>query len=167
MMRALPLIPIVILAASPLLMHPTPGFAAVAAVAGGLCAAGAFARWRPLVTGGASLTLIQYTVALIGARSSPASAIVVGVSLALMLDVSEFAGRFRGAALASPVLRRQARHFVSSALLGALLATALATLPALVRIRGPVALPPVLGTLGALAAALGVAGAVWGRQERG
>jgi hypothetical protein len=165
MMRALPLIPIVTLAGLPVLIHPTSGFAAVAAVAGSLCAAGALARWRPLVTAGGSLTLIQYTVALAGSRSRLVSAIVLGVSLALVLDVSEFSGRFHGAAITAPVLRRQARHWIASASLGALTATALAAVAAFVRISGPPALPPLLAAIGALAAAAGVAGAVWRRRQ--
>jgi hypothetical protein len=167
MMRALALIPIAILAAVPVAIHPTSGFAAVAALAASLCAAGTFARWRPLVTGGAALTLIQYTVALIGARSSVGSAIVLGVSLALVLDVSEFASRFHGAELPPPVLGRQARHWIASASLGALTATALAAGAALVRISGPPALPPLLAAAGALAAAAGLVGAVWRRRQEG
>ncbi len=164
-MRAFSLIPIVALAGLPVLIHPTSGFAAVAGVAGSLCAAGAFARWRPLVTAGGSLTLIQYTVALIGARSSLVSAIVLGVSLTLVLDVSEFVGRFQGTAMSAPVLRRQARHWITSASLGALTAVALAAVATFVRISGPPALPPLLAAVGALAAAAGVAGAVWRRGQ--
>jgi hypothetical protein len=166
MMRALSLIPIVVVAGLPVLIHPTSGFAAVAAAAGSLCAAGTFIRWRPLVTAGGSLTLIQYTVALIGARSSPVSAIVLGVSLALLLDVSEFGGRFHGAALTPPVLRRQARHWITSASLGALTAVVLAAVATFVRISGPPALPPLVAAVGALAAAAGVAGAVWRRRQQ-
>ncbi len=93
------------------------------------------------------------------------SAVVLGVSLALVLDVSEFAGRFHGAMLTPPVLRRQARHWIASALLGALTATVLAGIGALVRISGPPALPPLLAAVGALATAAGVAGAVWRRRQ--
>lgn len=166
MMRALTLIPIVALAGLPVMIHPTSGFAAVAAVAGSVCAAGAFARWRPLVTAGVSLTLIQYTVALVGARSSLVSAIVLGVSLTLVLDVSEFAGRFHGAAMTTPVLRRQARHWIASASLGALTSLALAAVATFVRISGPPALPPLLAALSALATAAGVAGAVWRHRQQ-
>jgi hypothetical protein len=168
MIRALALIPIVALAGLPVLMHPTSGYGAVAATAGGLCAAGAFARWRPLVTAGASLTLIQYTVSLIGTRSSLASAIVLGVALALVLDVSEFTGRFHGAAPSPPVLVHQGRHWIGSAALGALAASALAAGGAFIRIGGPTALPPLLAVFGALVAVLGAAGALRRRSpERG
>ena len=164
-MRALTVFAIVALAGLPVMIHPTSGFAAVAAAAGSLCAAGAFARWRPLVTAGGSLTLIQYTVALVGARSSLVSAIVLGVSLTLVLDVSEFAGRFHGAAMTVPVLRRQARHWIASASLGALTAVVLAAVASFVRISGPPTLPPLLAAVGALAAAAGVAGAVWRQRQ--
>jgi hypothetical protein len=165
MMRAVSLIPIVIVAGVPVLIHPSPGYAAVAAVAAAVCAAGAFLRWRPLVTAGGAIALIQYTVALTGLRASLVSAVVLGVSLALVLDVSEFFGRFHGAELTPPVLRRQARHWIAGALLGAFTAIVLAGVGALVRIGGPPALPPLLAAVGALATAAGVAGAVWRRRQ--
>jgi hypothetical protein len=164
-MRALALIPIAILAAVPALLHPSPAHAGVAAAAAVLAAAGVLARWRPLVTAGGSLTLIQYTIALAGLGASPGSAILVGVSLALVLDVAEFAGRFHGAALMPPVLRRQARHWIRSASLGALAAAALAIAAVPVGFGGPPAMPPLLAAAGALAAVLGVAGAVWRRRQ--
>jgi hypothetical protein len=165
MTRAIALVPIVVLAGLPVLTRPSSGQAAVALGAATLCAAGILARWRPLVTAGGSLTLIQYTVALTGRRASLASAVVLGVSLVLVLDVSEFAGRFHGAAQGVTVLARQARHWIASALLGALAAGALTLIAALVRFGGPPALRPLLAAIGALAALLGVAGAVWRRRQ--
>src|SRR5262249_32745727 len=114
--RALPLIPIVVLAGLPVAIHPTSGFLGGASVGGSLCAAGALVRWRPLITVGATLTMIQYAFALMGARSSLVSAITLGVCLTLVLDVFEFVGRFRGAAVTAPALYRQARHWMASAL---------------------------------------------------
>ncbi len=169
-MRAFSLVPIVILAGLPVLIHPTSGFAAVGAVAGILCAAGALGRLRPLVTAGGSLTLIQYALALAltGGRSSLPSAIVLGVALALVLDVSDFLHRFHGAVLTPPALRCQAKHWIVIALLGALTSGALVAVAALVRISGPPALHTLLAAAGALAAAAGVAGAVLRRRlERG
>jgi hypothetical protein len=164
-MRALGLILIAVLAALPVVMHPTTGFAEVAALAGGLCATGTLARWRPLVTAGGSLTLIQYTVALISLPSRPVSAIVLGVGLALVLDVFEFVSRFHGAAVTPRALRRQTRHWIGSALLGALTGVVLAAVTGFVRVSGPPALYPLLAAVGALAAAGGVAGAVWRRRQ--
>lgn len=165
MMRVLALIPIVILAGVPVAMHPTSGFAGFAAVAGGVCAVGALLRFRPLITAGATLTLIQYAFALTGAPSSPGSAIVLGVTLALVLDVSEFVGRFPRATMTRPVIRRQARHIIVSVSLGAITAAALASIASLVKIGGPPALPPLVATVGALAAAAGVLGAVRRRRR--
>jgi hypothetical protein len=136
-MRALALVPIAVLAGVPVLIRPTSAFAGIAAVAAVLCAAGVFLRWRLLVTAGASLTLILYALTLVGTRSNLASAIVLGVSLALVLDVSEFARRFHGAVVTGPALRRQARHWVTSATLGVLATTALAAVATLVRVSGP------------------------------
>jgi len=163
-MRALPLIPIVVLAGLPVAMRPTAGFLAVAAVAGSLCAAGAFGRWRPLITAGATLTMIQYAFALTGAGSSPVSAAVLGVSLALVLDVSEFVRRFQRATMTAPALSRQVRHWIASVSLGVVAAAALAAVASLVRIGGPPALAPVLAAVGAVMAAVGVGGTVWRRR---
>ena len=57
MMRALTLIPIAVVAGTPVLMRPTPPFAAIGAAAAVLCVAGVFLRWRPLVTAGTSLAV--------------------------------------------------------------------------------------------------------------
>ena len=163
-MRALALVPIVLLAGLPVMMRPSAAFAGISAAAAILCAAGVFMRWRPLVTAGASLTVLLYTLTLVGARSSLASAIVLGVSLVLVLDVSEFVRRFHGAVVTMSALRRQARHWVASATLGVLTTTALAAVAALVRVSGPPALYPVLAAVGALAAIAGIAGAVRSAQ---
>src|SRR5215831_11384116 len=116
MMRALTLIPIVVVAGVPVLMRPSLAFAGIGAVAAVLCMAGVSLRWRPLVTAGASLALMLYALALFGARSSLVSAIVLGVGLALVLDVSEFARRFHGTVVTMPAWSRQARHWGATAL---------------------------------------------------
>lgn len=166
MMRALSLIPIVILVALPALVLPTPGVAAIGALAGLLCAAGALGRLRALVTAGGSLALIQYALALwvADAPSNLLGAAALGVVLALVLDVADFLRRFPGATLTPPALRRQVRHWIASALLGALAATALAAVATLIGLGGPPALSPILAAAGALGAAAGVAGAL--RQRR-
>src|SRR5262249_44273574 len=106
MMHALALAPIVVPARAPVLMRPRAALPGVAGVAALVCAAGVFLRWRPFVTAGASLALILYAVALVGARSHLASAIVLGVSLTLVLDVFEFTRRFHGAVVTGPALMR-------------------------------------------------------------
>jgi hypothetical protein len=164
MMRALALVPIVLLAGLPVMMRPSSAFAGVSAAAAILCAAGVFMRWRPLVTAGASLTVLLYTLTLVGARSSLASAIVLGVSLVLVLDVSEFVRRFHGAVVTMPAFRRQARHWITSTAFGILATTALAAVATLVRVSGPPGVYPVLAAVGALAAIAGIAGAVRSAQ---
>ena len=165
MMRVLSLPPIGILVAMPVLLHPTSGFAAVGAVAGILCGAGALGRVPALVTAGGSLTLVQYTVALRlnGAPSSLLGAVGLSVALVLVLDLSDFLRRFHGATLTPPARRRQARHWVASAGLGALGAAAVGSVAALVRIGAPPGLYPLLAAAGALVAVAGAAGAVWRR----
>jgi hypothetical protein len=160
MMRGVTLIPIAIMAGVPVLMRPSSAFACIGAAAAVLCMAGVFLRWRPLVTAGASLALMLYALALFRARSSLVSAIVLGVSLALVLDVSEFARRFHGAVVTGPAWYRQARHWVATAVLGVVTTAALASVATLVKVSGPPTLFPILAAVGVLAAIAGLAGAV-------
>ena len=166
MMRALPLIPIVVLVALPVLVLPTPGIGLIGALAGLLCAAGALGRVRPLVTLGGSLALIQYALALWVAAAPPdvLGGVVLGVALALVLDSADFLRRFQGATLAAPAVRRQVRHWIVSASLGALAAAALAAVATLVRFGGPPALYPILAAAGALGTTAGVVGAIRRRR---
>ena len=160
MMRAITLIPIAVVAGVPVLMRPSSPFAGIGAAAAVLCMAGVLLRWRPLVTAGASLALMLYALALFGARSSLVSAIVLGVSLTLLVDVSEFARRFHETAVTRPAWSRQALHWGATAILGAVTAAALASIATLIKISGPPALLPILAAVGALAALAGIAGAV-------
>jgi len=167
MIRLLPLIPISALASAPVFLLPTPAFAAVAAVAAVLLAVGALIRLRVLVTAGASVTLVQYAAALAVTDAPPSAggAAAVGVALVLVLDVSDFARRFRDASLAPGAWLAQIRHWAATAALGALASLALAAAPALIRLGGSPALYPFLAAAGALAAAAGIAGAVWQRHR--
>ena len=167
MIRLLPLIPIAALASAPVFLLPAPACAAVAAVAAVLCAVGALIRLRVLVTAGASLALVLYAAALAVTDAPPNAlgAAAVGVALVLVLDVSDFARRFRDTSLTPGAWLAQIRHWAATAALGALGALALAAAPALVRLGGPPALYPFLAAAGALAAAAGIAGAVWHRHR--
>ena len=162
MIRALSLIPIGVLVGIPVAMLPAPSLAAIGGTAGLLCAVGALGRLRPLVTVGASVALIQYTVALwvTGRPSSPAGAILLGVALAFALDVSEFLHRFRRAAVTSAALSRQIRHWILGISLGAATAAALAFASTLIRLGAPPAFYPLLAAAGALGTAAGILGAV-------
>jgi hypothetical protein len=160
MMRALTLIPIAVMAGVPVLMRPSSAVGGIGAAAAVLCLAGVFLRWRPLVTAGASLAVMLYALTLVGARSSLWSAIVLGVSLALVLDVFEFVRRVHGAVVTRPALGRQTRHWVTTAILGVVTTAALASVATLVKVSGPPVLFPILAAVGALAAIAGIAGAV-------
>ena len=160
MMRALTLVPITVMAGVPVLLRPSSAVAGIGAAAALLCMAGVFLRWRPLVTAGASVAVMLYALTLVGTRSSLWSAIVLGVSLALVLDVFEFARRFHGAVVTRPALYRQARHWIATTALGVVTTAALASVATLVKVSGPPALFPVLAAVGALAALAGIAGAV-------
>jgi hypothetical protein len=113
-----------------------------------------------MVTAGAGLGVIQYTLAL-WLRSAPPdflTALALGIVLSLLLDVSDLAARFRGAALDAAVVRGQVRHWIGSAALAA--AAGLALVVAVGRVT--VALPswayPAAAGIGVLVA---FAGAMW------
>ena len=160
MIRALTLVPIAVMAGVPVLLRPNSAVAGIGAAAAMLCLAGVFLHWRPLVTAGASVAVMLYALTLVGARSSLWSAVVLGVSLALVLDVFEFARRFHGAVVTRPALYRQVRHWIATASLGVVTTAALASVATLVTVSGPPALFPILAAVGALAALAGIAGAV-------
>ncbi|HYB41134.1 MAG TPA: hypothetical protein VEL75_05155 [Candidatus Methylomirabilis sp.] len=165
-MLGLSLIPIAVLAGLPALVYPSSGSAAIGAGAGILCAVGVAGRVPSLVTAGASIALIQYALALALAapRARPAGAVVLGVALAVLLELSDFHRRFHGAAPTPRATRLQLRHCLAGASVGALAAAALGVVATAVRVGGSPVLYPLLAAAGALAAAAGVAGALGRRR---
>jgi hypothetical protein len=166
---ALPLIPIAVLVGLPVLVLPVSVIGALGVLAGLACAAGALPRARPLVTVGASLALGQYALALSLAAAPPSflGAAVFGVALVLVLDVTEFVRRFRGATLTPSARWRQVVHWAGSAALGVFVALALATLATALRVGGLAAVSPLLAALAALGAVVGVLGALRRAQGPG
>ncbi len=161
MLRVAAAILVAVLAALPLSVvfaPPVTWLAVAALVVGG---AGVAALSVPVVTAGASLALIAYTLALVIARSpvDPVAGIAFGAALVLLLALVAFAGKVRGATVAASVVASQIRQWlvtiaagVAAALVltagGAVLGGALrgAALPVLV----------VVAALGTLLAAAGV-----------
>ena len=161
MMRLAAAIPIAVLVALPLAVLPSPPVTWLAVstlVVGG---AGLVALSVPLVTAGASLALIAYTLALVIARSAvdPVSAIALGATLVLLLALVHFAARVRGAAIGRAVLATQIRHWLAVVAVGVLAATGLtAAAAALGGALNGASLPVVVVTA-ALGALVTVAGA--------
>lgn len=169
MMLALCLVPVLVAVALPLVALPTPAIATLGALAALLCGVGALGRMRPLVTAGAAVVLMQYALVLVLAGSPPdlVRAAVLGVALALVLDMADVRRRFHACTLSAPARRGLVRHWVVSAGLGALAAFTLAAAATLVRLDGPPALYPILAAGGALGAAAGAVGALRRRNPSG
>jgi len=167
MTPVLALVPIGAFVAVPLLLHRGPAAVTAAAAAGILCAAGVLGRVPALVTAGASLTLVQFTltVMLIGTPSSVLSAIGLGVILTLALDAFEFHRRFDGATVRMSAWRRQARHWLATVVVGVLAASGVASVAELVRIGASPGLYPILAAAGAVVAVAGTSTAVYRRSR--
>ena len=101
----------------PLLTAPSTAILALGAIAGLVCG-GAIVRLSvPLLTVGVSIGLVEYALAVVIAGGSPdfISAIVLGVTLSLLFQLIEFAGRFREVEIDAEVLRGQVRFWVGAA----------------------------------------------------
>lgn len=161
MMRLAAAILMAVLIAFPLSVlsgPPVTWLAVPALVVGG---AGVVALSVPLVTAGASLALIAYTVALVIARAAvdPVAAIAFGATLVLLLALVHFAGHLRGAAVAVSVIASQIGHWLVVVAVGVVVAVVLTAGGAALggAFRGA-ALPVVVvaAALGALLTAAGV-----------
>jgi hypothetical protein len=107
--------PIALMAAVPLWTSMTAPVLAVEALACLLCAAGVLAAAPTVVTAGAALGTIGYAGALwLGNPGSidVVGAAVFGLSVLLVLYMSEFARRFRSADITEDVLRAQAAYWL-------------------------------------------------------
>lgn len=158
-MRTVALAFVALLAGLPVLAMPAPEMAAGSAAVALLGAAGVLLRLRPLVTVGAGLALIEYTLALLvmGPAPRPLSAVGLGVALALALDGAELVHRAGPAAIAPAAMRRQALHWAGTAVVGGAGSLGLAVVAAQVRLVGPPVVLPIVAAAGALGAAAAVA----------
>jgi hypothetical protein len=143
----------------PLLFLPSWPVGAIAFVAGASLAGGMLMLRAPLLTVGVTLGLVEYALALRlpAGPSDPLTAVALGVSILLLLQVVDFSRRFRGAAVESAVIRGQLRYWLTTAVAtgaGALLVYALGT--ALAQALPPAGYP-TLAVVGALAAVIGAA----------
>ena len=160
-LRAFPLVPLAIVAAVPAFALPAPGIAALAAAGALLAGAGAVARVAVLVVVGAGVLLADYALALwlAGGPPDPLGAAVLGVGLLLALETADFHGRFHLAHVPVPVLKRQILRWGAGIAGGLAASTALGAL-ALVGVRLPPGVAPVLAAAGAIGAVAALAAAL-------
>jgi hypothetical protein len=107
--------PILLMAMVPVWTAPTAPVLAIELLACLLCGAGVIIGATTPVTAGAALGIIGYAVALSlqsADRVDVIGATVFGFALLFLLDLSEFARRFRGADIAKEVLRAQTAHWL-------------------------------------------------------
>ena len=113
------LLPMLVMAAVPISTDPSAPVAALEAMAGLVCALGVL--WRPasLVTAGGCIAIIGYALALWSRNDGldVIGAAVFGLALLFLIDLSEFARRFRGAAIANEVMRAQTAYWLGRAAL--------------------------------------------------
>jgi hypothetical protein len=159
MIRHLAAILVLALVGLPFLAAPSWLVGTLGAVAAVLCAAGILVLSIPLLALGASLGLIQYALALWLSAGPPdlLVALGLGVALSLLLQVVEFGGRFRGAALAPGVVREQIRDWVATEAVAATAGIVLTIVAGSVTFDLPPPAYPAVAAVGALGAFLGAA----------
>jgi hypothetical protein len=161
---------VAVLAAFPLSVLSAPPVTWLAVAALGVGGAGVAALSVPVVTAGASLALIAYTLALVMARAAvdPIAAIALGATLVLLLALVHFAGHVHGAAVAVSVVAsriRQSLAIVAVGIAAALVLTAGgAALSGALR-DAPLPVVVAAAALGALLAAAGVIALVTTRER--
>ncbi len=127
MRRYWAVLPVIAIAGVPIWTDPSDAVIAIAGIAASVCMLGLLLRLLGLVTAGGVIGSIGYAVAAV---DSPGGADVVagagfGLALLALLDVSEFARRTHGAAVAAAALRDQIAYWFARA---AITVAAVATL---------------------------------------
>jgi hypothetical protein len=120
-------LPLAVIAAVPVWTAASAPVAAIGAAACMLCALGiCFAKSGP-VTAGCVIAVIAYAAALrtAGTAIDIVGSALFGTALLFLLDLSEFSRRFRGAEIATDVIRAQIAYWLGRA---AVIAGAVATL---------------------------------------
>src|SRR4030095_5398813 len=111
-------VPILVMAMVPVWTAATAPVLMIEVVGCLLCGTGVIVGATTPVTAGATLGIIGYTVALClqsDGRVDVVGATVFGFALLFLLDLSEFARRFRGADVTKKVLRAQAIYWLGRA----------------------------------------------------
>ncbi len=113
------LVPLAVTAAVPIWTAPSAPIVWIEAAAALLCTLGTACAVLGPVTVGCILAAIGYALALwsVDVRVDVVGSAVFGLALLLVLDLSEFARRFRGAEIASDVVRAQLAYWLGRAAL--------------------------------------------------
>jgi hypothetical protein len=148
-----------VLVGLPLVVTSSWVLVAPGAVAALLIATGILTLSTPVVTAGIAMSLVEYTLALwIETRPlDTLTAVALGAALVLLLQVVDFARRSRGAQVNPAVITGQIRYWLRTGILGVTLGLAVTGLATGFVPPLPPAAFPVLATVGALMAVLGVA----------
>ena len=159
------LIPLAVAVAVPICATPSLAIAAIETVAVLLCVLGIAGALTGPVTAGCVIAMIGYAAALLSG-SADLDVIgggIFGLALLFLLDLSEFARRFRGAEIASDVLRAQLAYWLERAVIisGIVMAVALAGF--MVSSLVPPGGRAIVAGLGAL---LAFAGVIYGASTR-
>ncbi len=158
-------LPIVVMAMVPIWTAPSAPVVAIQSIACLFCALGLLRERVGPVTAGGSLAIIGYAVALWSANAGVdvIGAAIFGLAVLTLLDLSEFARRFRGAAIANEVMRAQAAYWLGRA---AVIAGAIA----LLALGGSAVAAIIPGSgraaIAGLGAAIAFAGALYGGIAR-
>jgi hypothetical protein len=161
MNRLWTVLPMLVMAAVPIWTARSAPIAALEAMACLFCAPGVFWRAPSLVTAGGCIAIIGYAIALWSGNDGVdvIGAAIFGLALLSLLDISEFARRFRGAEIANDVMRAQTAYWLGRAAI-------IAGLIGLLTLGGSAAAAIVPGMGGAVVAGLGAviafAGALYG-----
>jgi hypothetical protein len=157
-----------VLVGIPLLRAPSELVGGVGALAGVLCGVGVVTQSISFLAAGASLALAEYALALWMTAAPPdvVGAIGLGVTLWLLLELTSFAVRVHGLAVAPVVFREQVRSWIATGVAISVLGGVLAMGTRLVDLDLPGPARPAVVALGALAAFVGVVRALLSASSR-
>jgi hypothetical protein len=150
-----------LLAGIPVAARPSWPLAALGAVSAGLSTGAIAARSVPIVTAGATLAAIEYAAALSMADRplDMPTVIAFAVALFLLLELVDFMGRARGAAVDARAIVSVIRYWVAIIAIGVGFMVALIGAASAVRLAVPAPSYPIaalVGAVGAFVAAVGV-----------
>jgi hypothetical protein len=117
MMRYSAIIPITVMVGIPLWTAWSLPVVIIGVLAGCFCGIGVLRLWLPSITAGGLLALIDYALAtaLAAGAVDIMGAAAFGLALLFLIDLTEFARRFRGAEITTGVCRAQIAFWLGQA----------------------------------------------------
>lgn len=168
MSRCWAVLPVIVTAGVPVWTDPSAIVVAIAGAAATVCLLGLLTRFVALVTAGAAIGAAGYAVAATGAAGGAdiVAATVFGLALLALLDLSEFARRTHGVAVAAAALRDQVTYWFARAGIIAAATAALLLLAAALATAVPGPGRAIVAGAGAVIAFAGAVRAGIGRPDR-